>query len=47
MIKSKNTETMSIRISEKMKEQIESLAFQNNATQSEVVRYAINNLNKK
>ena len=47
MIKSKNTDTISIRISEKMKEQIESLAFQNNATQSEVVRYAINNLNKK
>ena len=47
MIKSKNTDTISIRISEKMKEQIESLAFQNNATQSEVVRYAINNLNKR
>jgi predicted DNA-binding protein len=46
MIKSKNTETMSIRISAKMKEKIENLAYQNNATQSEVVRYAINNLNK-
>ena len=47
MIKSKNTDTISIRITEKMKEQIENIAFQNNASQSEVVRYEINNLNKK
>jgi Arc/MetJ-type ribon-helix-helix transcriptional regulator len=47
MIKSKNTDTISIRITEKMKEQIENIAIHNNASQSEVVRYAINNLNKK
>ena len=44
MIKSTNTNTISVRISTRMREGIESLAMDNEATQSEVIRYAVQTL---
>ena len=44
MIKSKNTNTISVRISTSMREGIENLATDNEATQSEVNRYAVQTL---
>ena len=44
MIKSKNTNTISVRISTRMIEGIDSLAMDNESTQSEVIRYAVQTL---
>jgi Arc/MetJ-type ribon-helix-helix transcriptional regulator len=44
MIKSKNTNTISVRVSNRMREGIENLATDNEATQSEVIRYAVQTL---
>ena len=44
MIKGKNTNTISVRISTRMREGIETLAMDNEATQSEVIRYAVQTL---
>jgi Arc/MetJ-type ribon-helix-helix transcriptional regulator len=44
MIKGKNTNTISVRVSTRMREGIESLALNNEATQSEVIRYAVQSL---
>ena len=44
MIKSKNTNTISVRVSTRMREGIENPAMDNEATQSEVIRYAVQTL---
>jgi len=44
MIKGKNTNTISVRVSTRMREGIENLALNNEATQSEVIRYAVQSL---
>ena len=44
MIKGKNTNTISVRISTRMIEVIENLSTDNEATQSEVIRYAVQTL---
>ena len=46
MISSKNTQLISFRIPSKLKEGIQSIAMRNEATQSEVIRYALNKMLK-
>ena len=44
MIKSKRTETITFRASSQMRKEVEELAMKNDATISEVLRYALNNI---
>ena len=46
MISSKNTQLISIRIPSKLKEGIQSIAKKNEATYSEVIRYALTKMLK-
>tara|TARA_R110001632_G_scaffold48024_1_gene121240 strand:- start:1231 stop:1380 length:150 start_codon:yes stop_codon:yes gene_type:complete len=46
MIQSKKTQLISIRIPSKLKEGIQSIAMKNEATYSEVIRYALTKMLK-